>query len=374
MNGPGDERTLGGTNLMPGDAGQGQPSGTDAGRAGQGQLSGTDAGRAGRRHLLETALTALLLALAVWRLGVLMRPTHTDMAFSQVKAFHSLPENSVEVIIYGSSRSYRGFSAMELYDRYGIGAYNYSWNLQHLNTTRMFLQDSLLTQSPKLAVIECALADYLLKNTDMTAEIYYTRYLGWKCGKLEFLKQYFGRKPKRWLSYFVPLCAYHDNWKSLTMKSLTGPADESGELLRTMGSSESKAVRETVLPDWTTFRQLEISGEALAELDRIVSLCHERNTEVLFYVTPWKGEFAYGNAMERYAEERGCAFLDLNQAIDEIGLDGKTDFSDESHLNYNGSVKIADYVGRYISEHYQLTDFRKVKGNLWERNPGESDA
>lgn len=49
-----------------------------------------------------------------------------------------MPENTIEVIGYGSSRMWRGLAPIEMYEAYGIGAYNYGCNWQHINTTELF--------------------------------------------------------------------------------------------------------------------------------------------------------------------------------------------------------------------------------------------
>ena len=49
-----------------------------------------------------------------------------------------------------------------------------------------------------------------------------------------------------------------------------------------------------------------------------------------------------------------------------MGLDGETDFSDSGHLNRSGAQKTACFLGAWLKEHFDLTDFREVPGNLWE--------
>ena len=90
--------------------------------------------------------------------------------------------------------------------------------------------------------------------------------------------------------------------------------------------------------------------------------------EVVFYTAPRHGDYLYSNAMKQYAEEHGCQYLDLFEKIEEMGIDGETDFSDENHLNDSGATKVADYLGEYIVNHYNVTDMRTVPGNIWEEN------
>lgn len=43
------------------------------------------------------------------------------------------------------------------------------------------------------------------------------------------------------------------------------------------------------------------------------------------------------------------------------------DFCDKHHMTNSGATKVADYLGKYIVENYDVTDMRNVEGNLWER-------
>ena len=44
------------------------------------------------------------------------------------------------------------------------------------------------------------------------------------------------------------------------------------------------------------------------------------------------------------------------------------DFRDKGHLNDSGSKKVANYLGKYIKEHYDIPDTREIEGNIWEQN------
>ena len=119
-------------------------------------------------------LCVVLIFVGVLALGHLTRPLGDDVAIANVENFHKLPENSIDVIVYGSSHAWRNVNVNEMYDKYGIGAYNYAANWQHLDTTWLFVHDSLATQTPKVALIEGMHINSNEFDTDMDGEIYYT--------------------------------------------------------------------------------------------------------------------------------------------------------------------------------------------------------
>lgn len=315
---------------------------------------------------ISCIVTLSLIIGVVYYLGNLVRPVTTDVALNAIETFHNMPEDSIEVIGYGSSHMWRGVNVMEMYDKYGIGAYNYGCNWQHMNTTSLFFKDSLRTQSPKVVVIDTFLVNDLLQNINMEGEIYYTRGISNFDGKREYLKQCFGDNKERYLSYYMPLCAFHDNWVNLEERSFFKNADDT-DFYKTMGYWYMEEVTPVTLDDPATFEQLELSEEALKILDDIVETCNEKDIDIIFITVPYMGSYAYGDAMTRYAQENGCQYFNMFEMIDEIGFDCNTDFRDSGHLNNSGAVKVADFLGEYIVNNYDVSDMRMEEGNLWEQ-------
>lgn len=310
--------------------------------------------------------TLALIVVGVTTLNHWVRPLDTDGAYQQIESFHSLPENSVEVIVYGSSYALRGLNTMEMYEKYGIGAYNYAYHWQRISTTKTFIADSFLTQKPKLAVIETSHAGLVLEDRDINAEIYYTRYLHNKEAVKPYLEKCFNGDAERYLSYYMPLCAFHDNWNSLTKQSIR-PLSVGDGYLQHMGFTPSDTVCPVTLPDASALPQEAFSESALEDLNEIVELCEQNGVDILFYTVPYEGEYCWGDAMEEFAAEKGYPYLNLFEYVEEMEIDEERDFFDKGHLNTSGATKVANYLGSYIDEHYNLTDMRNMEGNLWEK-------
>lgn len=312
-------------------------------------------------------VTVMLTIGTIHTLGIIVRPTNTDIALNAIDTFHNMPEDTFEVIGYGSSHMWRGMDPMEMYKKYGIGAYNYGCNWQHINTTELFIKDSLRTQSPKVILIETYVVNSVLHDVNMNGEIYYTRGIPEFEGKRNYLKQCFGDDKERYLSYYMPLCAFHENWVNLTEESFTGSAGDIN-FYETMGYVYTEDAVPVTIADPSTFEQEKLKDVSISVLDEITGICKENNIEIIFYTAPWQGEFVYSDAMKEYAQINGYAYLNLFEYMDEIGIDCETDFADEGHLNHSGAVKVADFLGEYIVDHYEVTDMRTVEGNIWEQN------
>ena len=95
------------------------------------------------KRICGVLLTVLLIFGMVQYAGYRLKPKSLENTYCQIQAFHMLPDNSVDVMVYGSSHCWNGFDVNVLTQQYGISAYNYSCMWQHMNTTRLFLKDSL---------------------------------------------------------------------------------------------------------------------------------------------------------------------------------------------------------------------------------------
>ncbi len=324
------------------------------------------------KKLLGLATIVISLVFLIGQAGKLLRPVGsagTDVAFQAIDAFHSMPQDSIEVIVYGSSHAWAGLDTMELYKQYGIGAYNYGCNWQHINTSALFFEDSLRTQSPKVILIETYLVDEVLNDVDINGEIYYTRGISRFEAKERYLKQCFGDNIDRYLSYYVPFVAFHMNWIDLQKENFRGISCEGTEGFReTMGYLKVETVVPIEIGNYRNFEQRELCMEAQKVLNHIMQICREQDIDVVFYTTPYQEEYHYNDALKKYTEENGAQYINLFEKLEETKINADTDFYDGGHLNVTGARKVADYLGKYITENYEITDMREIDGNLWENN------
>ena len=134
-------------------------------------------------------ITLILTVTLIQHFGLRLDPFLSNLGFVAIKAFYSIEDNSCDVMVYGSSHAWRGCDTRVMRDEYGISAYNYSCNWQAINTTLLFIQDSLRTQKPKVICIDTYQAHNVLHDIDMDGQIYYTRPMKNFKGKREYLKE-----------------------------------------------------------------------------------------------------------------------------------------------------------------------------------------
>lgn len=300
-------------------------------------------------------------------IGKVLGPSKMEEIFDTIDTFHDISEDSIEVIGYGSSRAWRSLDSMEMYENYGVGMYNYACYWQFFNTSYLFFQDSLESQSPKVVIFEVRNINNLKMDTDIDGQIYATTALKWGQAKWEYLNQCFGTDLDRYLSYFIPIIAFHSNWSNITVEDLTTDSEEYS-FDESMGYYEFTEVNSVTPPDTSTFEEYELGEASLEILDSLVETCEAENIEIIFYVAPHADAYNYSEAMATYAAENGCTFIDFLDYTDEIELDWETDFKDLAHLNDSGANKVSNFLAEYIVSNYDVTDMRTVEDNLWEND------
>lgn len=319
-------------------------------------------------NLTGCIFVAALLIILINRGNYVLRPSNTDQCVNAIKAFYTMPENTAEVIVYESSHAQRGVNVIEMYEKYGISAYNYGCNWQHLNTEELFFYDSLETQTPKVILIETYLINDILEDIDMDGEIYYTRYIRNSVAKKNYLQQCFGKDIERYLAYYVPIIQFHTGWTDITEDSFN-EYFTIDQFVNSMGymisPKDGSTNAEITVLDTGNFEQKELSAIAIDILDGILDTCNQNGIEVIFFTVPYAGENNYDSALRKYCKANDCTYIDFYNEMNRSELDGRFDWVDEGHLNYQGATKVADYLGKYLVESYNLTDLRDERENIF---------
>ena len=286
---------------------------------------------------------------------MVLRPVYSDMSLATIDAFHELPENSVDLIVYGSSHSWRGINTKELTDDFGIQSYNYSCMWQHINTTDLFVHDSLRTQKPKIAVIDMGNIDAILRDTEIVGEVYYTRKIKHSDAKKRYLRECFGNDYGRYASYYLPLSMYHAGWTDITAASFDKSGLQPKSYIESRGYLGFDSCESVSVSDGSEYWENPLPDESVRVLDDMVEALSREGAKVILVTVPYySNEFIYRDALKQYALDKGCAYLDFFELSSQIGLNGDTDFSEWDHLNNSGAHKVTEYLGEYIRENYEL--------------------
>jgi len=155
--------------------------------------------------------------------------------------------------------------------------------------------------------------------------------------------------------YYFKLGKYHTRW------SETGLRELEYETNRQKGAEMAVAVAEP--RDYDIIDEnmcAEESGWGFAYLRMMIEECQQRGMDVMLVHLPYPSteeDQMAANAVYWIAEEYGVDYVDF-VALDQV-VDYKTDcFDSFSHLNPSGARKVTDYLGRYITDWYDVADRR----------------
>ena len=254
------------------------------------------------------------------------------------------PENSVDVIVLGDSLSYSAFSPMTLWKEHGYASYVCGQSGQKLWEAEEMLRTALLTQTPKLVVLETHMMYYggNIHGFDLNNSI------------------------DALLNYRVPLFRGHDVWKAFFIEKEYVEDNYKGFAFRVgiepykKGPYMIKTDKIDKLPDTTE-----------THMRNIMELCAGCGADLLLVSTPSPDNCSYArhNALAAFAEEHDIPFVDMNLDLDTIGIDWETDSLDKGdHLNISGAEKATLALGDYLAAHYSLSDHRGEEAySSWEK-------
>ena len=167
--------------------------------------------------------------------------------------------------------------------------------------------------------------------------------------------------------YYFSFTLYHNRWSQLTAADF-GKDPDSFMGYYIYDETESFDKQETLAR--RSAKPLEVSSDNQQYLEEMLDYLDTFDGRILFTNTPnnlEEDKFANYNYIKKEIESRGYEVLDLNDHVDEIGLDYETDFNENMHVNYRGAFKITDYMADYLKEKYELPDHKKATDSIYEK-------
>ncbi len=286
--------------------------------------------------------------------------------------FYAEPKNSIDVIMVGSSPVSPCYAAPQLYGETGIVMYPLSTNLQRPVAQLYLEREALKRQKPALMIFEVRM--YTAVEVDMVNNMAYTRgvtdNLRYSKNRIDAINAMMDEAVayNAWLddtkpyTYYFDIFKYHSNYRSLV-----DPHQWATALYQLpdphKGYEEQSGLEEpNVIDNPEVQEAIPIQDVQEERLLLLLEDLKKNGQQALFILTPFQetdeqaGKFL---TIQRIVEENGFDYLDLNEAIDEMEIDGLTDYYDNrAHTNALGSEKVTAYLGQYLREHYDLPDRR----------------
>ncbi|MCQ2552711.1 MAG: hypothetical protein MJ150_00195 [Clostridia bacterium] len=274
--------------------------------------------------------------------------------------FYNEPKNTIDVVFVGSSPIYPYFAPTWLWHEYGFTSSMLSSSIQPPDAMLPLIKDAMKTQSPKLLVLELRLFVHDADAFHTEANEFWNRTtvdnmkysLNRASYVLSFAKQRTEGGPV--LEDFVDVVRYHGNWKTLTKENFAYYNFEKNSSIKGYWFNPNIEVQ-----DYTPVTDINEVGEIYplreTQLREICLYCQENKVQPLFLFTPHTtkpDQKLMYNRMTEIVNEYGFEVLNMNNHLDEIGIDFKEDFYNGGHVNTHGSTKVMKYFGEYLKNNY----------------------
>ncbi len=265
--------------------------------------------------------------------------TGDDSAGTKCRGFIGEDENTVEVLCLGTSTTANALIPSVMYSEYGISSFNSSVYSTTVKFEFGLYDECVKYQTPKLIIIDTEMLSDEGKNEPADIDNNFLAY------------------PFTNHSRFSKL-----NSNDFIIKDLSLNENHFSYFKGYSFLSKTTSLGYWGSNDGTDFNHSLVS-EKESQLNSFVSKVTKDGASILFVTTPNQYTYSFHNYYEAYVDGNSqLAYLDFNDraANDDTGIEASTDFAKENHLNALGAQKLSIYLGKYIHNHYSLTDYRTI--------------
>lgn len=318
----------------------------------------TRIGETTRKQIRTVAFLAAA-AIAFSVCNDIAQPIWTDWNnYNTMRGFYEEPENTIETIFIGSSVTVNGIIPMELYENYGICAYNLGTVKQPMLASYYWAEEAYRLHSETLTTIVLDVS----KLRDETDEAFYR----WAIDHMEFsevklraVQDYSALFDEETFLNLIPLLSYHDRWEELDEEDFTKSeikvdvSTRGYNYVMTKHIDTEESYTALSLPSSTLdedAEEMELCTESLYYLKKLISFCEEHDIQLVLTKVPTsKWSSSAHNAVQKIADEYGLDFIDFNYDpyFSELGFNYAYDFVD-THMNYYGATKFTNCLGNYL--------------------------
>lgn len=288
-----------------------------------------------------------------------------------VTKFYELDNNTVDVLILGSSHAFQNFNTGKLWDEYGMASYILGGSVQPMWNTYYYLKEALKTQKPELIILEGYMVKQETEYMDDSRIIKNNYGLHWSSDKINSIK--ISSPKERWMEFLLEYTQYHTRYTELSKADfLPNQGNRLYDNWKGFGCNMATTVLEA-----NDISNITDSADLYDKTEKYyrqtIELAIDNSIPIIVVVTPYasiseKEQKQYNTASE-IAAEYDVPFVNCNLLLEEIGIDFKVDAADSGHLNYRGNQKFSTYIGKYIKSIFEISNrYGDSRYESWQAN------
>lgn len=270
-------------------------------------------------------------------------------------------KGNIDVMFFGSSHVENFFSPLDLWNEYGITAYNFGNPEEPLPVTYQLIRNVVYRKKPKVIVLDASMFNssekydydapmhYALDSFPVTKE------------KLNSINDIFDNRDDR-LGMLFTLSTYHSRWKNIG----NDHKDDINYFMQgtlSYGHVYTMGIEKFASPEYSN-NIADIADENIdiKYVNKIAEYCSENDIELIFVSTPYilsEHEMGNINYLEQFANDNNIPFVNYNRMGSVI--DSQIDLYNVGHVNQSGLHKVTTHFGSYLKSHYNLIDYRNIE-------------
>lgn len=271
-----------------------------------------------------------------------------------------------DILFIGTSHMRGAVNPMELWDMNGYTSYVLIAAGDGVKRDNAMLEMALDYTKPKLIVFD---PDQYWCSNDLKYQYHaFSDSFPLSVTKIKTTFELYNDNSIR-AEFLFPWLIYHNRWDELKRKDFYLTNDSRCLKGSTYDTKIGKAdlPKEPLKEDYMA----DLGGEGLEEIEKFIQKCKAEKIEVLLVTLPYsadKEQRLYSIKLSEVASKYGVNYINFNER--DFFVDENTDFSDQSHLNIAGAKKMTGFLGRYISENYDVPDRRTEKeySDKWDED------
>lgn len=308
----------------------------------------------------KTIILLLIVTFIILGLSRILEYKFVEKINDARKQVLEMEENSVDVLFVGASGLYAGISPINLWGEFGVTSFNLSSSNQSPLISYYSLLEVLQKHKPKVIVLD--LVSLGIENTPQEYESYYQNGLsGFQSYKIRYsalFDMFKTFKIEDKLSFISKFYRYHNRWNQLSEKDFV---DNKYEAYRLGGLLNSKVEPVSYLKSHMDNTEKVQPNFEQSEYyySKIIELAKENNIEIISVSPPRLGaKYGRQKAIEDFTKKNEIINLDLStkESIEMLNLDFSKDFYNNNHLNKYGNYKLTKYIGKYLTDEYDLQE------------------
>lgn len=326
----------------------------------------------GWKTVCKTLCFFLLLVMALGRVNEVLALKNPNGLYTMQK-FYEQPENTVDVLMLGSSHVYMNIEPGVLWSEYGVSSYDLGGGIQPMWNTFYYLKEALKTQRPKLIVMEAYMTTFAEEYGDNGRAVSNTFGMKWSWDKIEAMR--LSAPPDKLSSFILSYTQYHARTQDLSREDFLENKGDEARYGYWKGSLPMLVTLDSY--EWPTYLQtrerVSMAEKTEEWYRKTIELAQSAGVPLLIMVVPYplvtEQQQAVYNTAADIALEYDVPFVNFHQDIEALGLDASKDYYDGLHLNIWGAKKFSQFLGNYLTDHYDLPDHRGDPDyQSWEAN------